>query len=82
MLLSRARESPGSFTRNPPKKDLSGNKDGFVADLPKRKDKGVHSWLIGLSGKLSSRVADSPVLSYIRERVFFTFSCLLSFPSS
>ena len=35
VLLSRAREEPGSFTRKKPKKDLSGNKEGFVADLPK-----------------------------------------------
>ena len=26
-------------------------KGSFVADLQKRKDKGVQSWLIGLSGK-------------------------------
>ena len=26
-------------------------KGSFVADLPKRKDKGVQSWLIGLSSK-------------------------------
>lgn len=48
VLLSRARESPGSFTINPPKKDLSGNKDVADLPLPKRKDKGA--WLIGLSG--------------------------------